>query len=270
VFFNNVSNVLSHLQQHEFLLLALFAKACLFVNRSHFLQRKEPTSTGAWVLSMTLLAFTLIYLFIISRVPFYVFIRYFILIIPVLNLSIVLDTFLLFGLLNAKYSNAQVLKYSCAGIGGLLFLLTFGTNAPYLEGKFYEATHPYQGPLDAAIPYLKNRFKNTRDLLVATNYEDSSLMYYLDCNIAVGFSGIHKTRDSTRVPDIIFYRKSYGNHSGVFNYYLNKTKYERVEFSIVDTPVNTISELNFPGASHQFKTLFTKNKQEQVHLYIKK
>ncbi|MBC7891092.1 MAG: hypothetical protein H7Y12_02660 [Sphingobacteriaceae bacterium] len=270
IYFNHISSVSNHLQQHEFLLPALFAKVCVILSRSFFLQRRESTFSGAWVLSMVLAAFTVVYILIIAQVPFYVFIRYFILIIPVLNLGIALDTLLIFRLLNAKYSNAQLLKYAYSGLGGLLFLFTFSTNLPLLEGKFYEATHPYLGPLDVAIPYIKNRFKNTRNLLVATNYEDSSLMYYLDCNIAVGFSGIHKTRDSTRVPDIIFYRKWYGNHVGVFNYYLNKTKYERVEFPIVDTPVNTISELNFPGASHQFKTLFTKNEPEQVHLYIKK
>ncbi len=154
-------------------------------------------------------------------------------------------------------------------MGGLLFLFTFGTNAPYLESKFYEATHPYKGPLDVAIPYLKTRFKNTRDLLIASNYEDSSLMYYLDCNIAVGFAGIHKTRDSTRIPDVIFYRKRWGNYLKLFNSYLDKVPYERVNFSVYDSPVNTIADITYPSASHQFKTVFTKNEQEQVHLHIK-
>lgn len=270
IYFRHITSILSHLQQHELLLLALFAKVCVILSRSYLLQRRETAFTGAWVLSMVLAAFAVIYVLFIAQVPFHVFIRYFILIIPVLNLGIVLDTMLIFRLLDAKYSNAQFLKYAYSGLGGLLFLLTFGTNMPFLEGKFYEATHPYQGPLDVAIPYLKNQFKNTQNLLVATNYEDSSLMYYLDCNIAVGFSGIHKGRDSTRVPDVIFYRKSYGNHIGMFNNYLKKTQYERVEFSVIDTPVNTISELDFGAFSHQFKTLFTENKQEQVHLYLKK
>ncbi len=269
-YFENISNVLDHLQQHEFLLPALFAKLCVLFGRSYFLQRREPISTGAWTLSMLLATFVVIYVLIIARVPFYVFIRYFILIIPVLNLGIVLDTLLIFRLLDAKYSNAQLLKHAYSGLGGLLSLFTFGTNMPLLEGKFYEATHPYRGPLDVAIPYLKKRYKNTRDLLIAANYEDSSLMYYLDCNIAVGFAGIHKTRDSIRIPDVIFYRKKWGNHLEVFNNYLKKANYERVNFPVFDSNVNTISELNYKYASHQFKTVFTKNEQEQVHLYIKK
>ncbi len=103
----HLNSVTAYLQQHEFLLLALFAKVCLMLNRAHFLKRREAATTGAWVFSMVLAAFTLIYLVIIAQAPFYPYTRFYIVLIPVLNLGIVLDTLLIFRLLDAKYSNAQ-------------------------------------------------------------------------------------------------------------------------------------------------------------------
>lgn len=270
IYRTNLAGVFRHLGRYEFLYLALFAKLFMLAFTPRLVTRREAGYAGAWVTSILLFVFTLTYLFVIARVPFYVFIRYFVLVIPAINVSVVLDSFLILRSIEESVDNQFLKKVSYNLICSILLISSLATNYPYLKNKFYEATHSYQGPLDVAIPYIKERFKNTHDLTIATNYEDSSLLFYLDCKIAVGFVGLNKVKDAALTPDIIFYRKRWGNHADIFNAYLNKDQYEQVKFPVVDFPVNNIAELDFPFASHQFKTLTTEDEREQVYLFVKK
>jgi len=154
----------------------------------------------------------------------------------------------------------------------VLMGFTFFENLPSIEGHAYEMTHQYKGPLDYTIPYIKTTYPNAANLTIATNYEETSYMYYLKSKVVVGFVGNNLPEDTAATPDLISYRQSLGsNFEKVFDYYLGKAKYTRTAFNAKDIPLNNIPELNFdmPIYNHYFKSVLPEKEGEKVSLLIK-
>ena len=154
----------------------------------------------------------------------------------------------------------------------ILLLITFTANAknkiPFMKDHIYEITHQYKGPLDYVIPYIKDNYKNTDTLVIATNYEEFSYMYYLNSKVIVGYIFNNIEEDAKCIPDIIMYRKTWGTNPKVFNDFMQKAKYQKVSFPVYDYPVNNIPELDF-AIKHQFKTKLASSDQEKVDIFVK-
>ena len=137
-----------------------------------------------------------------------------------------------------------------------------------MKDHIYEITHQYKGPLDYVIPYIKDNYKNTDTLVIATNYEEFSYMYYLNSKVIVGYIFNNIEEDAKCIPDIIMYRKTWGTNPKVFNDFMQKAKYQKVSFPVYDYPVNNIPELDF-AIKHQFKTKLASSDQEKVDIFVK-
>jgi hypothetical protein len=148
-------------------------------------------------------------------------------------------------------------------------LMNVAANRNSLEGHVHELVHRYRGPLDFVIPYIRENVKSPGDLVIATNYEESSYMYYLDARVTVGYVGNNLEEDSRIIPDAIVYRKEWGNFRPVFNSFLSQRPYRRITFPVTDSPVNNIPELNWvPPYIHQFRTADTTERAEMVTLFL--
>ena len=77
---------------------------------------------------------------------------------------------------------------------------------PELRGRIAELREPYRGPLDHVIPYLAERYPNPAELVIATNYEDFSYMFYLRATTMLGYYAPERERDLAFVPDVIIPR----------------------------------------------------------------
>ena len=77
---------------------------------------------------------------------------------------------------------------------------------PELRGRIAELREPYRGPLDHVIPYLAERYPDPADLVIATNYEDFSYMFYLRATTVLGYYAPERERDLAFVPDVIIPR----------------------------------------------------------------
>ena len=106
-------------------------------------------------------------------------------------------------------------------------------------------------------------------MIIATDYETYSYMFYLNSRVLIGWIPIHMKKDLEFTPDILIYRKSWGQNSAPFNHYLKKTNYLTVKFPVVDYPVNNIPELYFrtDPLSHHFNTVYTDNPDMQATIY---
>jgi hypothetical protein len=130
---------------------------------------------------------------------------------------------------------------------------------------------PYKGPLDYTIPAIKEKYKKTDTLIIATNYEETSYMYYLGSKVTLGFVGNNLEKDSQVLPHVMSFRKTWGIYSTIFQNFMRTTPYLRESYPVYDSPVNNIPELNFiPAFNHKFETVYTENEQEKVDLYFKK
>ena len=200
------------------------------------------------------------------------FTRYLIYMQPVLAIIAIFDFIYLLNIFSEPNSTIAKGQVLLVVIFTGLFSLPFINNIPFIKGHIYEMTNQYKGPLDFTIPYIKANYPKPEDLTIATNYEETSYMYYLKSKVIVGFVGNNLPEDTAFQPDIISYRQSLGsNFAGVFNLYLKRANYTRTSFPGKDIPVNNIPELNFdmPQYNHYFKSAQTDDEQKQVDLLIK-
>lgn len=201
------------------------------------------------------------------------FTRYIIYMQPVLAVIAIFDFIYLLNLYSAgkiNFRNPYFVRL--AVVFAALFGFTLAENAPYIKGHVFEMTHQYKGPLDYAIPYIKSAYPKPENLIIATNYEETSFMYYLKSKVIVGFVGNNLPEDTLFKPDIISYRQSLGSFfDKVFNGYLSKAEYRKISFPGKDIPLNNIPELNFDGTAfnHYFASQVTDENGKEVNLLIK-
>ncbi len=253
----------------ELLWLALAMRIGVFINFKQVVKVKSSLFSIANFFSILFF----IFIFSIPNIDSPAFTRYFIYMQPVISIMAIFDFIVLLKIYSASSPKFWNPKTSLlAGIFTLLFSFTFAGNSSDISGHIYEMTNQYKGPLDYTIPYIKANYPNTENLIIATNYEETSFMYYLKSKVVVGFVGNNLPEDTLAQPDIISYRLSLGSFfDKVFNGYLNKAAYRRVSFPVKDIPLNNIPELNFDRTvfNHYFKTAVPENDGKQVSLLIK-
>jgi uncharacterized membrane protein YuzA (DUF378 family) len=202
------------------------------------------------------------------------FTRYIIYMQPVLSVIAIIDFICLlkiYSLTPEKMLNRRTALLTVIYI--LLFGFTACKNLPYIKGHLYEMIHPCKGPLDYTIPYIKANYAKPEDLIIATNYEESSYMYYLKSKVVVGFVGNNLAEDTLFKPDIISFRQSLpGFFPGYFNRFYKNTGYYEIFFPARDLQNNNVPELNFNDAinDHRFEEPSQGSELEKENLLIKK
>jgi hypothetical protein len=154
----------------------------------------------------------------------------------------------------------------------LLWLLAFAPNISAkmdYEGKYItQINNQLKGPLDYTIPYIKENYKKPEDLVLATDYEELSYIFYLDCRIVLGYTNKNLKQDLTYTPDLMIFRKQWGHNPKYFNEYFQRAKYNRISFPVFDAAVNNITELDFVFP-HYFETRMAANDNEKADILVK-
>jgi len=220
-------------------------------------------------LSLLLASFLVIYSLIIANIPTYLFVRYYIVLQPVMAVMMLTDLFMVIGYINMLVvPSKRLLIKSCLAITvAVLSLVTFSHASGYIKGYIYQLTHQYKGPLDCIIPWIRENMRNTERLVVATNYEECSYIYYLNCKVTIGSMGMNLDEDLRYQPDIIVERKAYSRMHEVFARLLRQGKYIKVSFPVYDYPVNNIPDPFFIG--HLFETRYGRNESEKTDMYVR-
>ena len=257
MFWGNIEILLKFFSASDFLYLAIFLKICLLVCFVLRTARKNlpPFDLPKVFFSNFLAIFFIVYFVSIARIPNFPFTRYIIPLQPVLTLIIILDIAVIYNFI-FQYPMPAMRR-----AGGFLVVIVTGFivvnmygNANYLKGHLYEISNQYQGPLDYVIPFIKENYPNPENLVIATNYEETSFMYYLGSRVIVGYVG-NNLEDARTQPDIIVYRKLWANFQEVFRDFVARQAYERISFPVMDYAVNNLPELNWkPPIHHRFRT----------------
>jgi len=249
------------------ILLLIFLVPKLFHDRN-----MDPAYANKTMFSLFLSIFFIMYFLLIPKIPTPFFTRYFISLQPILTIIIIMDVVVLFHLVSRHKS--LVVRYARHALVGIFLaglLVNISNNWPFIRGHFYELMHRYQGPLDHVIPFIQNRYGEKEGLVVATNYEETSYMYYLGAKVTVGYVGNNIEEDSRIQPDVIIYRKSWENFKPVFAKFIQNEPYEEISFPVVDYLVNNIPELHRqPPFCHQFETQLTTDEWRKTYIFIKK
>ena len=163
-----------YLLRYEFLAPALLGALALGVARWR-LGHEAAELRPAMVACDLALALAAVWLVLIARTPLF-FSRYLVALSPLLSAACVLQVGCLVALRRtaaARTATAGLAAVALAGLG------CAAVRMPELCGRIAELREPYRGPLDHVIPYLVERYPNPADLVIATNYEEFSFMFYL-------------------------------------------------------------------------------------------
>ena len=258
MYISNLSFIWSYFSQFDFIYLAIALKLVLLVcfalkkmNKAEF---SPDISKATFSLFLTVLF--VVYSVAISKIPNFFFTRYLITLQPILALIVIVDAATIY---NFFFQWRPALSLYCRRalivmFAGFVFF-NISSNIGDIEDHVYELANQYKGPLDYVIPFIKDRYKNTDKLVIATNYEETSFMYYLDAKAIIGYVGNNLEADSQECPDIIVYREGWDVFLEQFIRLKMKYQYARVTFPIVKSPVNNIPELNWaPPYVHRFRT----------------
>lgn len=211
-----------------------------------------------------------VYCLAIAKIPNFLYARYFIPMQPVLTLIVILDAAVIYNYISQQPSAAAVYWK-----GVLVFMFigfvfyNISINAEKIRGHAYEVMHQNKGPLDYVIPYIKGRYAAPDKLVIATNYEETSFMYYLNAKVTYGYVGNNIAQDQLFVPDIIISRKKWKGYFQQFYLYLKAFPYVRVRFPVIDSAVNNIPELAWV-ITHRFRTEETSDESQQLDIYLRK
>lgn len=241
---------------------------------------KDTVSHTVARLSLLLSIYFIAMVLFIGKVPNPIFTRYFITLQPLLVLSFVLDLSILARLareMNAwrRTAAAAVVTILLAGSVGWVF----SQNRNLIKGHLYEISHQYQGVLDFVIPYIQKHYAHPEQLVIATNYEETSYEFYLGCRVIGGFLMSNLAQDLMERPDCIMFRKEWTNFTdkNVYDYFLGRDVYETVRFPVYDYSFNNIPEAahwspiwGWQRIMHVFRTDVTDDPAKQAAIYIRK
>jgi hypothetical protein len=268
MYWEHVYYVVNYFKKFELLWLAIALKSWTWLHAKAFFREKNMLFRASTFLSL----FVVVYILAIAKIPNIIYTRYIIYLQPIVSAIILIDLFTLikhYSRTSTRLLSAKMLAPALVFSG--FFAYSVSKNLPYLKGHIFEMTHPYKGPLDYTIPYIKAQYPASDTLIIATNYEETSYMYYLNSKVTVGYVGNNLREDSLTQPHIIAYRKWWGNYVDVFNGFTSKAPYEPVKFPIKGSPVNNIPEFNLmPPLVHQFEELPAANDKDATYLFIRK
>jgi hypothetical protein len=265
VYKENLITLFTFLSRNEHILLLGLLNILIFYNFRKWKENLPSILQVAFYLSL----FLVISPFVIARIPHFAFTRYIIFLQPVISAIIVLDLFYLLG--RIIQNSMGIYNWKVFGVF-ILFVagygLTVGRNYKNIKMHVYEMIHPYKGPLDYTIPFIKDRFSKPDTLIIAANYEETSYMFYLNSKVIIGFAGNNLDEDSNQKPHIIAYRKPWENYHDIFNNYFTKWDYAWITFPVFDYPYNNLPELNLQVSGHLFMTFLAEKKEDETYLFI--
>ncbi len=270
----SLQEIITFLSNHELFGVILVSKIILlFV----YLTSRKTLLTfpplRIWIrISTFIFLFVCIHIFLVLKMPFdFTYVRYYIVCQPFLSLMLLFDLFSIGKIFSLEEHPFIFLKIKY--LAALLLIPTLSLSLPQkiqaFKNHFYELSHQYKGVLDYAIPFIQSLSKNPESLVIATNYEECSYMYYLKSKVIIGCNNINLKEDLKETPDIIIPRKQWkGNFPEIIEHFLKKSNYSAYYFPVYDLPVNNYPQLGY-SLEHQFKTKLTENEKEMFILLVK-
>jgi len=273
VYKENIDTIWNFLSSYDFLIAAIVIKLIAFLFTKKIIQNKK--SIPLFQLSAFLSILFLVHFFLVTRIPTYIFTRYFIVLTPILTCILLLDISTIW--ITLQHFNLK--RIGLVKKFGFIFILLLLSRPAWnsreiIAGHWYETMHKNKGCLEFAIDYIKTNYPHSEALVISTNYEETVLMYYLQSKVIMGYIKNNLKEDTLIQPDIIIYRKGWAwrDDGKIFQDQLSRATYDSVQFPVLDYPVNTIAEIVTPwqGLGHLFRAPFSENSAEQLKIYTKR
>lgn len=270
IYRKNLTLILGHLWQHELLAAALVARLLAAIlapeRRGRWSERGARSRTSAF-----LLAFAAGYVAILCVNPLS-YERYFLVVSPILTIILLLDAFTLVERLPERFDPRHAGRVAAAaGIALVAIVAATSTQrVSDLRERIYEIRNRFQGPIDHVVAHLRERYERPEDLIIATNYEAHSLMFYLGSRVIIGFSRNNLRADLSLDPDVVIPRGTWRGSLRPLWRFLRRASFEELALPVADTPYNNIAALtrtpHLP-MTHRFRTEWGYKRQAHLRVY---
>lgn len=278
LFFAHLKRIYYVFSTHESLRWVILIKAIqigLCVRYAKKLKVKSEKDPSHWELEKLSIFATLFFLsfcIMISRMPLsIIWTRYIIVLQPVMIIILLLDSTCIFRYItNASFDKSKsIWKFAFVALLTIGFIVNMqGSRITHVKEYIYQITHPLKGPLDFIIPYIRDNYRNPENIIVATNYEELCYVYYLNCKVILGGVNKNYEEDMKLQPDIIVYRKAWGQNSVPYVQLRQRARYKRVAFPVYDSNANNVAEMD-PPINHQFRTRWTEKDKQKSDIFIR-
>ncbi len=188
--------------------------------------------------------------------------RYTVLLSPVVTLIFLLDAFCL-----ARGSRRRGALLVALAVLGCL------PRSHEIAGRAAELISPVRGPLDFALPYLRERYADPSSLVIATNYENHPLMFYLDARVIIGTNLSNLLEDRRLEPDVVLPRRRWRVGLTELQRFLAAGDFERHALPVVDLHWNTNPAVSATPAvpdPHRFRTARPEDEAQALELYLRR
>lgn len=217
-------------------------------------------------LASFLFLFCAVHWIVVARTPFF-YERYYLAIGPMLIAILMLDLFSIAEL--ARTSAFRAVRAGALGAVGAALAVSVLLRVPEMSGQLHELRVRYRGPLDYLIPYLNDSYADPTRLVIATDYEEPSLMYYLGSHVIVGYYGANLERDLELDPDVIIPRY-WPAQKAAIDALRARGDWVIQRFPVAGLPANNVPSLSprnqASGFTHQFETVRTEVLEHRAYL----
>jgi hypothetical protein len=266
----NLQTVVRFLRRFDHLYLLALLEVALFALRGTV--RSSPRLRRRRQYCVLLALLLAVYTVIVARMPNALFARYFIVLQPLVTLMVLIDLFTLWEAVRGfEPPTARSYRSALVKLSLLALVPTVPEKVALCYGHFQEMTEQYKGPLDFLVPYITESYPDPAALVIATNYEEAPLMYYLGSRVVVGYVKYGRGADLAVIPEILVFRQGWltPEDERIFHRFRAAADYTPVRFPVDDYQVNNIPEVNLrlPFLRHQFETRYATRRDQQTVLW---
>ncbi|HEY8153484.1 MAG TPA: hypothetical protein VII72_05080 [Myxococcota bacterium] len=268
----NLGTVGAHLLRHEFLLPALACRAALLVcdalaRRAGAASPGGPARAASAFLWLLAAGYALVGC--ANPLPLE---RYFVVLSPILTLLFLLDAFSLVAAISQRAAPARRTLAVRAAVAALIAIsLAARFSAPgELAGHVASLRTPVRGPIDFVVDWVRERHPEPERLVIATNYEEEALMYYLGSRVIIGLALNNLAEDRGLEPDLVIPRRRWRSSLPEVVAFLHRGRWERFTLPVVDLHYNNIPALSrsrFLPDPHRFRTAVPREEGEALVIY---
>jgi hypothetical protein len=198
--------------------------------------------------------------------------RYFVVLSPVLILVFLLDAFALTAAV-ARLAAPSRQKLAVRATIAAVLVLTAAVRFPAageLAGHVASLRTPVRGPIDFIVEWVGERYPDPERLVIATNYEEQALMYYLGSRVIIGLVLNNLIEDRQLAPDLVIPRRRWRSSLPEVVAFLRRGRWERFALPVVDLHYNntpSLSRSRFLPDPHRFRTAVPADETEALAIY---
>jgi len=257
-YLENLGYFARHFWNYELLAPAIFCRLSVlaigFASGRSGIDLEDETARRT---ASQLAAFTAGYVALTCLNPL-VYERYFVILSPAVTGLFLIDSFTLVAAVR-RIAPERARLATGAVVAALVLLLavTSGPRSEAVRGRLLEISTPVRGPLDFAIARILEVVPEPSKLVIATNYANHPLMFYLGSHVIVGTNLNNIVAERSLVPDVVIPRRRWPRGQSELRAFLARGSYRRERLPVRDLHFNQIPALtrsrSIPDV-HHFET----------------